>query len=36
MLIRSECANNDVAELREKKEKPVNQKYENRITLIKP
>lgn len=36
MLIRSVCANNDVAELREQKEEPINQNFKNRITLIKP
>lgn len=36
MLIRSVCANSDIAELREQKEEPVDQKFKNRITLIKP
>lgn len=36
MLFRSVGANNDIADLREQKEEPVNQKFKNRITLIKP
>lgn len=36
MLIRSVCAANVIAELREQHKELVNQKFKNSITLIKP